>query len=528
MKKSDRRSFLKGGALAAGTWLAGRALAQPPHQHHDPAAPPRQPPPADPEPPRVRADGRYLPVTVPDLPRLPYTMDGSVKVFHLTCDVVERFFVPWKGPFNVWGFNGSMPGPTVEVVEGDRVRFVVDNHLPEATSVHWHGLEVPIEMDGVPGVTQDPIEPGGRFVYEFTIEGQNGTYFYHSHMPMQQMMGMIGLFIVHPKRSYDPPVDRDFGLIFQEWALLPNNPTPNTLSMEFNWLTINGRAGPATTPLLVRQGERVRIRMINLGMDHHPIHMHGHQWWVTGTEAGRIPKSAWIPGNTVLLGVAQSRDVEFEAKHLGDWMLHCHLPHHMMNHMASMVGPLSDPPGGVPTGRSMESGMGMLDDGHALDEELGPSMGRTLGTGDPENPTTHLPLDEQAGHRDHGAHVMPAASPDARTVPGYPQDMFMAMDAEVAKPETHGLRPTWSASRGWASSSASSSSWVPTNHGCTRAGSCWWPCSSGSPRTSAHGRGPGSIRGRPKAGRRCRSASSAPGCFGKPARPPNSFSTQHL
>ena len=133
--------------------------------------------------------------------------------------------------------------------------------------------------------------PGGRFVYEFTLK-QNGTFFYHSHMAMQEMMGLIGLFIIHPRRAHTPRVDRDFGIILQEWALLPNNTIPNSLAMEFNWLTMNGKAGPATTPLIVKLGERVRIRLVNLGMDHHPMHMHGHQFYVTGTEGGRIRTTA--------------------------------------------------------------------------------------------------------------------------------------------------------------------------------------------------------------------------------------------
>jgi hypothetical protein len=148
--------------------------------------------------------------------------------------------------------------------------------------------------------------------------------------------------------------------------------------MEFNWLTINGKAGPAATPMLVKHGERVRIRLVNLSMDHHPMHLHGNTFYTVGTEAGRIPRAAWAPGNTVLVGVAQARDIEFEAKYVGDWMLHCHLPHHMMNNMVPMVGPL------------------MTD-------------------------------------------------PQYRQVKGYPQDMWMVMDDAVAKPETHMLRPTWTA-----------------------------------------------------------------------------------
>jgi FtsP/CotA-like multicopper oxidase with cupredoxin domain len=238
---------------------------------------------------------RIVQVETPDLPTMEWRMENGVKVFNIRAEPVKREFLPGR-VINVWGFNGSMPGPTIEAFEGDRVR-LVENGLPEDFSLHWHGLEVPFDMDGVPGLQQDPIKPGESFTYEFTLN-QNGTFFYHSHMPMQQMMGMIGAFVVHPKVPHDPPVDRDFVLIWQEWAILPNNDTPNTLAMEFNWLTMNGKAGPEATPMLAKQGERIRVRLINLGMDHHPIHLHGHQFVVTGTEGGRKPESTWFRENT--------------------------------------------------------------------------------------------------------------------------------------------------------------------------------------------------------------------------------------
>ena len=277
-------------------------------------------------------------VVTPDLPRLPFERDGAVKVFRLRAEPVRTEFVRRRA-VDAWGFNGSVPGPTIEVDEGDTVRIIVENRLPEVFAPHWHGLEVPIAMDGVPGISQDPIAPGGSFTYEFTLH-QNGTFFYHSHMAMQEMMGMIGLFIIHPRAAHDPVVDRDFGIILQEWMIQPNNTVPNTLSMEFNWLTMNGKSGPATTPLIVKRGERVRLRLVNMGMDHHPIHLHGNQFVVTGTEAGRAGGPFTFYENTVLVGVAQARDVEFVAHYTGDWMLHCHLPHHMMNQMVAMVGPM--------------------------------------------------------------------------------------------------------------------------------------------------------------------------------------------
>jgi FtsP/CotA-like multicopper oxidase with cupredoxin domain len=391
------------------------------------------------KPPTEGKSESFLPIETPDLPKLPYEVQNGVKVFHLIAEVTKREFLPGYA-FDVWGYNGMMPGPSIEVQEGDTVRIVFENRLPELTSIHWHGLEVPIGMDGVPGVTQPPIPPGGKFVYEFTLR-QNGTYFYHSHMPMQEMMGMIGFFVIHPKRPYQPKVERDFGIILQEWAFLPNNPIPNSMSMEFNWLTMNGKAGPATTPLLVKLGERVRIRFVNLGMDHHPIHLHGHQWVITGTEGGRVPETAWYPNNTVLVGVAQARDVEFVADNPGDWLLHCHLPHHMMNHMVSMAGPITETGQGLHTGMEMSAGMGMAGKGNALSYERGPGFGRGMGFA----ATREKNVSNVVGNRtpeQHG-HAVPSSQQEGR-VPGYPQDMWMPMDKVVAGPGTYGLRKGWS------------------------------------------------------------------------------------
>lgn len=336
-------------------------------------------------------NGGVVPVETPDLKKLPFTVDNGVKVFHLHAQVVEREIIPASSmqpakKLSAWGYNGSVPGPMIEVNEGDRIRVIFHNELPEATTVHWHGLEIPQPMDGVPFMSQPLVEPGGKFVYEFTLD-QHGTFFYHSHGPMQEMMGMIGMFVVHPRTAHTPRVDKDFGLILQEWWIEPNNTIPDTLAMEYNWLTLNGKAGPAATPMIVKLGDRVRVRMVNLGMDHHPMHLHGNQFYVTGTEGGRIPPSAWYPGNTVIVGVAQARDIEFEAKYAGDWMLHCHLPHHMMNQMVPMVGP----------NRHLQHGQ------------------------------TKKQIETN------------------KKVPGYPQDMVIIMDEAVAKPETYGLAPGWTA-----------------------------------------------------------------------------------
>jgi manganese oxidase len=400
------------------------------------------------------ASDRYRAVVTPDVPDLAFEMDGGVKVFHLVAEPVKQEIYPGK-ILNLWGYNGSAPGPTIQARQGERVRIIVDNHLPEPTSMHWHGFDIPFAMDGGPGLSQDAISPGGRYVYEFTLQ-QEGTLFYHSHMAMQEMMGMIGAFIMHPAEAYDPAVEKDFAIILQEYAVLPNNPTPNSMSMEFNWLTLNGKSGPANTPLIVRLGDRVRLRFINLGMDHHPIHMHGHQFVITGTEGGRQPRAGWGPNNTVLVGVAQSRNVEFVATNPGDWMIHCHMPHHMMNQMSSMAGPMTRRAGLV-AGAGMEQGMGMVSGGAATAAENGPSMGRGMGVGSAlTQPVVNGAMSPQSSPSQSAAQAMGGmqmgqadVSKDANLVPGFPQDAFMespamAMDAMVAKPETHGLRPGWS------------------------------------------------------------------------------------
>jgi len=426
--RSSRRRFLRGLAAAGGGSLAASTLhAQQGHAGHV-----MPPPPARPLPPSAPASSkrgsRPVSVVTPDVPHMPWRLENGVKVFEISAEHVRTELLPGR-PMDGWGFNGSIPGPTIEITEGDRVRFDVTNNLPEPFTMHWHGLEIPVNMDGMPGISQPLIQPGQTFRYEFTVH-QNGTFFYHSHMAMQEMMGMIGFFVIHPRTAHQPYVDRDFGLVLQGWALLPNNTIPNSLAMEFNWLTLNGKAGPATTPMIVKRGERVRIRIVNLGMDHHPIHLHGNTFYVTGTEAGRVGAREDMPENTVLVGVAQARDIEFVANNPGDWMLHCHLPHHMMNQMVSMVGPLvAGHQAGMRTG-SMEAGMGISEE-RALSPGNGPAFGRTIAIGaEPEREASHL-----LG-RQH--------TPAAQRFPGFPQDMVMVMDDLFKdKPEAHGLPAGW-------------------------------------------------------------------------------------
>ena len=391
--------------------------------------------------PVVVAKTKPIPVHTPDLPKAPFEMVDGVKEFRLTAEVVETEVMPGR-PMTAWGYNGSIPGPTLEFTEGERIRVIFENKLPEMTAIHWHGFEVPMEMDGSVGLGMDPVPPGGKFIHEFTLN-QNGTFFYHSHFPMQEMMGMLGFVVVHPRVAHEPKVDRDFGIVLQEWMLLPNNKVPNSLAMEFNWLTFNGKSGPAATPMLVKQGERVRIRIVNLGMDHHPIHMHGHQFYVTGTEAGRKPPLTWFAENTVIVGVAQARDIEFTAEHVGDWMIHCHLPHHMMNQMVTMVGPtptemeMGPSPAFVemyacpmhPEVRQKTPGSCTKCKMALVDEKTIPKSGA---------PHVHARVT-------HGGEFYPKDDPEKKKVPGYPQDMWMTMDEMFnAKPENYGLRKGWS------------------------------------------------------------------------------------
>ena len=283
-------------------------------------------------------DLRYTPVVTPNGSTLPWRMADGVKEFHLIAEPVKREFAPGM-IVNCWGYNGLTPGPTIEAVEGDRVRILVTNKLPEPTSVHWHGLIAPSGMDGVAGLTQPHIQPGETYSYEFTLR-QHGTLMYHPHSDemVQMAMGMEGFFVIHPKQPPTEKVDRDFCIFLQEWFVPPGAATPNPNVMtDFNLFTFNSRVYPGTAPLIVKLGQRVRLRFANLSMDSHPMHFHGHRVFVTGTDAGDVPLSARFPENTVNVPVGTTRDVEFLADNPGDWAMHCHKNHHTMNQMSHDV-----------------------------------------------------------------------------------------------------------------------------------------------------------------------------------------------
>jgi len=329
---SNRRDFFRGaGAAFLGAAVVSRvgAASLPEAVVQSSAATQLPPPPSNGRP--------YQPMVTLNGWSLPWRTKDGVKEFHLVAEPVVREIAPGMKA-NLWGYNGTSPGPTIEAVEGDRIRIFVTNQLPEVTSIHWHGLLVPSGMDGVTGLTQPPIGVGKTFLYEFVLQ-RPGTFMYHPHADemVQMAMGMMGMFIVHPKEPRQLKVDRDFGFILNAYDIEPGSATPKVNTMlDFNLWTFNSRAFPGIDPLVARTGDRVRIRIGNLTMTNHPIHMHGPHFAVTGTDGGWVPKSARWPEVTTDIAVGQMRAIEFDAL-AGDWAIHCHKSHHTMNAMGHGV-----------------------------------------------------------------------------------------------------------------------------------------------------------------------------------------------
>jgi hypothetical protein len=324
---SNRRQFLSGASAALLTaGLASHAQASVPKIHTQ-----KNPSSATPLAP---ANGdHYNPVVTLNGWTLPYRLIDGVKEFHLVAEPVVREFSPGM-TVKMWGYNGQSPGPTIECVEGDRVRIFVTNKLPEHTTLHWHGLLVPSGMDGVGGLNQPSILPGQTFVYEFTMQ-KSGTFMYHPHADemVQMAMGMMGFMVVHPKDPNFMKVDRDYVFLLSAYDIDPGAYTPRVSEMtEFNLWTFNSRVFPGIDTLVARTGERVRIRVGNLTMTNHPIHLHGHTFQVTCTDGGWVPETARWPEVTVDIAVGQMRAIEFTAT-AGDWAVHCHKSHHTMNAM---------------------------------------------------------------------------------------------------------------------------------------------------------------------------------------------------
>jgi FtsP/CotA-like multicopper oxidase with cupredoxin domain len=291
------------------------------------------------QPPLAPQSGReYRPVVTLNGWTLPWRQNGDWKEFHLVAEPVVRELAPGMKA-HLWGYNGQSPGPTIEAVEGDRVRIFVTNKLPEHTTIHWHGMIVPNGMDGVGGLTQPHIKPGKTFVYEFELR-KSGTFMYHPHADemVQMAMGMMGSFVVHPRDPAFRRADRDFVFITNAYAIEPGSYLPKVSEMtDFNLWAWNSRVFPGIDPLPVRLGDRVRVRVGNLSMDNHPIHLHGHHFAVTCTDGGWIPESAQWPETTTDVPVGAVRAFDFVADNPGDWALHCHRSHHTMGPMGHNV-----------------------------------------------------------------------------------------------------------------------------------------------------------------------------------------------
>ena len=280
----------------------------------------------------------YQPVVTVNGWTLPFRMNGDWKEFHLVAEPVTREIAPGMTA-NLWGYNGQSPGPTIEAVEGDKVRIFVTNRLPENTAVHWHGQRLPNGMDGVGGLTQPHIPPGKTFVYEFQLR-RSGTFMYHPHSDemVQMAMGMMGLFIVHPKDPAFRRVDRDFAFLLNAFDIEAGSRVPKVNTMlEFNLWCWNSRAFPGIDPFVVGKNDKVRIRFGNLTMTNHPIHLHGYEFKVSGTDGGWVPENSAWPEVSIDCAVGQMRSFDFVADEVGDWAIHCHKSHHTMNAMGHAV-----------------------------------------------------------------------------------------------------------------------------------------------------------------------------------------------
>ena len=248
---------------------------------------------------------------------------NGVKVFDITCSEIQWEVTPGQR-MRAWAYNGQVPGPQIRVREGDRVRVIVKNRLPESTVVHFHGLEVPNNQDGVPFITQPPIKPGATYTYEFTVPNP-GSHMYHSHhnAAKQVGLGLLGAFIVEPKdKSAEPQADVDYVMILNDTA---------------HGYTLNGKGFPATEPISAKRGQTVRIRYMNEGMQIHPMHLHGMHMTVIAKDGWPVPQP-W-KCDTLNIAPGDRWDVLVKCNNPGVWAFHCHiLPHAESEHgMFGMV-----------------------------------------------------------------------------------------------------------------------------------------------------------------------------------------------
>jgi FtsP/CotA-like multicopper oxidase with cupredoxin domain len=270
-----------------------------------------------------------------DRPLEPRIADGGVKVFDLEASVTRWNILPGTA-VAAYAFNHQVPGPRIRVVQGDHLRINFENHLPESTTLHWHGLIVPNTMDGPAEITQEPIQPGQTYVYEFVVQ-QAGTFFYHTHdhVDRQQALGLYGALIIDPLQPPAlPGYDRELVVQLQEW-LQRDGYTYPSMPMEGampNFFTINGKAYPATETVHLRLGERLLVRFIGSQSAFiHPMHIHGGPFRILQTDGYPVSDPAQLVKDTVNVGPGERYDVLWEARAPGKWLLHCHINHHVTN-----------------------------------------------------------------------------------------------------------------------------------------------------------------------------------------------------
>ncbi|MBR1090825.1 multicopper oxidase domain-containing protein [Bradyrhizobium manausense] len=269
-------------------------------------------------------------------------IENGVKVFDIKAEIIRWNILP-DVAVEAYAYNRQVPGPRLQVTEGDHVRINFRNALPESTTVHWHGLIVPNEMDGPANVTQDPVPPGGSYTYEFDV-GQSGTYFYHSHdhPDRQQALGLYGALLITPKDpSAEVKVDLDYTIQLQEWlkrewltypAMLMEGALPN-------YFTINGKAYPSTDTVAMKVGQTIKLRFIGTNNNFvHPMHVHGGPFEVVALDGVNLKDTARYQADTVNVGPGQRYDVVWTARKAGKWLVHCHIPHHTANNNVEQHG----------------------------------------------------------------------------------------------------------------------------------------------------------------------------------------------
>ena len=262
-------------------------------------------------------------------------IENGVKVYDLEASVIEWNILPYERVM-AYAFNRQVPGPRINLTEGDRVRFNVTNNLPEPTTIHWHGLIVPNAMDGPAEITQAPIPVGGRFSYEFTVQ-QAGTFFYHSHahVDRQQALGLYGALLIQPRDATQAiTADQELVVQLQEWNEREGYTFP-AMPMEGgmpNFFTINGKSYPSTETVHLRVGQHLLVRFIgSQGAFIHPMHIHGGPFTVVATDGVTLPVQARYEKDTLNIAPGERYDVVWAAREPGKWLLHCHINHHTTN-----------------------------------------------------------------------------------------------------------------------------------------------------------------------------------------------------